>query len=307
MSEASAINNPGEIVGWSSTSAGTRHAVRWTPRPGGGGYDPAQDLGTLGGLYSWATAINDLGEIVGVSQDAGGARRAFLWTSTAGMTALGSVSGSTWCEANDINDRSQVVGYCTVGVGSLSTNRPVLWSNGQVRDLDASRGGSGIAMGINDRGDVYGSVREQGLALWSGTTRTILAGTNTTSYGDVNDRREVVGNWSNFSDHARLFTPTAEGGGYEETDLGAFAGDVSVAYDINERGDVVGFSYTADATRGFLWDRGTMTEIGTLGGPNSPAYGINDRSEVVGQSHLATLELHAYYWDRGTITDLGTL
>lgn len=160
MSEASAVSNAGLVVGWSETwagedSLGPAHAVVWSPA--GSAYQPAQDLGTLGGLVSRASAVNDLGEVVGWSHDAGGVVRAFLWSSALGqMTDLGGPPGATACQAMDINDRSQVVGICTVPRVSYIEQRPILWSDGQVIDLTPGLGG-GRAMTINDRGEIVGT------------------------------------------------------------------------------------------------------------------------------------------------------
>ena len=70
-SEASAINNRGEVVGRSKTGAGRTHGFVY--RAG-----VMVDLGTpAGGTYSHATAINDRGQVVGY----GGinALNSFLW------------------------------------------------------------------------------------------------------------------------------------------------------------------------------------------------------------------------------------
>jgi probable HAF family extracellular repeat protein len=309
MSEATGVNNAALVVGWSETwagdeSIGPAHAVVWSPT--GSGYQPARDLGTLGGLVSRANAVNDLGEVVGWSHDAGGVVRAFLWSSATGqMTALGGLPGATACQARDINDRSQVVGACTVPSGSSIEERPVLWSGGQVIDLTAGLA-SGRAMGINDRGEVVGAYGPY-LALWSGGERIDLGEIIYNIAAEINDRSEVVGNWSDINGHhGRLFTRGPEGT-YQETDIGTLGGNGVVAHDINERGEVTGWSSTAVTTHGFVWDQGTMTDIGTLGGLTSHAYAINDRGEVVGQSNLPSQAIHAFIWYRGTMADLGIL
>jgi probable HAF family extracellular repeat protein len=72
-STATAINNPGLVVGFSTTSAdGSIHAFATT------GNGP-QDLGTLGGSGSWAYGANDSGQIVGQSLDANGQFLPFLY------------------------------------------------------------------------------------------------------------------------------------------------------------------------------------------------------------------------------------
>src|SRR5215213_8221903 len=51
------------------------------------------------------------------------------------------------------------------------------------------------------------------------------------------------------------------------TDLGTLpGGNYSDADGINSRGQVVGFSTTAELQRAFLWDHGQMIDLGTLPG-----------------------------------------
>src|SRR5262245_5530963 len=58
---ALAINERGQIVGWSATPSQEIHAVLWQD-------GMVTDLGTLpGDNLSWAMAINDRGQIVGFS------------------------------------------------------------------------------------------------------------------------------------------------------------------------------------------------------------------------------------------------
>jgi probable HAF family extracellular repeat protein len=77
-----------------------------------GGY-AFQDLGTLGGAFSYAFGINDFGQIVGWSQLAGGnSQHAFVYLKGQ-MRDLNDLlraapQGWTITGANGINDRSQI-------------------------------------------------------------------------------------------------------------------------------------------------------------------------------------------------------
>jgi probable HAF family extracellular repeat protein len=68
-------------------------------------------------------------------------------------------------------------------------------------------------------------------------------------------------------------------------DLGTLGGTISVAFGINARGQVTGYSTTMIGTsHAFLWENGIMTDLGTLGGFSSIGKGINFWGEVVGIS-----------------------
>ena len=105
-------------------------------------------------------------------------------------------------------------------------------------------------------------------------------------------------------------------------DLGTLGGPDAAAIAVNERGQVVGYSFTnatpnpvtgVPTTDPFLWDHGTMIDLGTLGGTDAnvgpePTLVINNKGQVAGTSNLAgDVNFHAFLWDRGTLLDLGTL
>jgi probable HAF family extracellular repeat protein len=100
-------------------------------------------------------------------------------------------------------------------------------------------------------------------------------------------------------------------------DLGTLGGTDAEALFINERGQVVGHSYTGSTpsslcqypllTDSFIWEKHTgMVDLGTLGGTCTEAAGLNQKGQVVGLSNLAgDQSQHAFLWSRGSIHDLG--
>lgn len=148
-SQARAINDSGQIVGWANTAPpGYNHAVLWSN-------GVMTDLGTLGG-HSYAYAINNNGQIVGNSSSP---YHATLWSNGV-ITDLGTVAGGNWSEAYAINNSGQVVGYSQTSTGQRAT----LWSNGSAVDLNTLVTlGNGVilneAHGINDAGQIVANGR----------------------------------------------------------------------------------------------------------------------------------------------------
>lgn len=88
--------------------------------------------------------------------------------------------------------------------------------------------------------------------------------------------------------------------------------DLSHAWDINDVGQVVGYSDTDLGSRAFLWSNGQMTNLGALptNDPNSAATAINNAGKIAGHSDFTEAPFsqvysHAVSWHDGQITDLG--
>jgi probable HAF family extracellular repeat protein len=98
-SQATGINNSGQVVGWSFTASGDQHPFLWTQAGG------MTDLGFVG----QASAINNTGQVVGFYYRGYMDDRAFLWTTTGGLQDLGTDNGYS-SFAFSINDSGWVIG-----------------------------------------------------------------------------------------------------------------------------------------------------------------------------------------------------
>lgn len=129
------------------------------------------------------------------------------------------------------------------------------------------------------------------------------------AYG-INDAGVIVGSSSVGKDgragrtHAFIYR-----GSGPMKDLGTLGGKFSSANKINQRGDVVGGSDTADDHRhAFLYSgSGPMKDLGTLGGSISFAAAINNRGDIAGNSTNGKKMDRAFRYSAGQMQDLGSL
>jgi probable HAF family extracellular repeat protein len=246
------------------------------------------EFGTLDGNPIQPTAINDVGQVVGYSY---AAERRPLSAFITGPDGMGVRDLGTLREigsrAFDLNDTGQVVGDSPLVAegrpGLLSTHAFITGPNG---------------MGMRDLGTLGGS-----------------EGDNSHAFG-INDAGQVVGNSTAAepprSPHAFITGPDGMG----MRDLGTLVGGyLSSASEINNAGQVVGYSVTATGEiHAFITgpDGLGMRDLGTLGGGNSVAVDINGTGWVVGYSYMPTegpFPYHAFITGPhgAGIRDLGTL
>jgi probable HAF family extracellular repeat protein len=227
----------------------------------------------------------------------------------------------------------------------VSTDRYIshaaIWQNGRLTDLGALPGkNSSTIVGLNVHGDGVG-VSENGAidplvgspmvraVVWRGGKIRMLPtlGGKESGVGWINDLGQVVGlttnavhdrfgldTWSPQGTQARAFLWTQ---GTGMTSLGTLGGPDSGADFVNNRGQVVGDSFTnarvnpvtgIPTEHPFLWSKATgMRDLGTLGGTLAVPKALNDRGEVVGQSNIRyDAAFHAFLWKGSKMLDLGT-
>ncbi|MEG9438252.1 hypothetical protein JAO29_19045 [Edaphobacter sp. HDX4] len=248
------------------------------------------------------------------------------------LNALPNLPGGHNAVPIGINNLGQSIGWAESGVHdpTCATLTPfqvmrfqaVRWdSTGQIHELTPlkSKGDTvSFAFGINDRGQAVGTsgtcsnvglppafVNGQHAVLWErdGTPRYLgmLGDANNNIASSINELGEVAGT-SVFTDgtaHAFFWTK-ATGMKDIGTLPGAFATIAPCCNTINNRNQIVGFSFGENGSTAFLWQDNVIRDLNTLA-VDSPlqlltAQSINDAGQITGQGCVmpACTELHAF-------------
>jgi probable HAF family extracellular repeat protein len=270
------------------------------------------DLGTFGGPWSSvsfeADAINSSGVSVGGSTTSTLISNGNLYncfgpyvthafvTRNGRAIDLGTLAGDERCSGTQmINDRGDIVGLSEIDaldpIFGFHEMRAVRWRGGQIRNLGTLGGRESAAQSTNNRGQIVGFA--------------VNTAPDPYSFLDF----LALGSPDGTQTRAFLWDGVMH-------DLGTLGGPDGNAVNINERGQVTGFSYTnfiPNPTTGiptlapFLWENGSMLNLGTLGGTVGSPVRINQRGQVAGTSNLAGDQAaHPFLWDRGVLRDLGT-
>jgi probable HAF family extracellular repeat protein len=268
-SHANAINDNGQVVGYSDTAPNQRfgddgfHAFLWDPNaPSAGMRDIGVSVGTQ--RVSYAYGINNSGTVVGLWCP--NWFRGFKWSSLSGATDLGTDGFGPYSAATAINDDGFIVqqdwnfsgppsrvylhspsGACTdIGTGS-GVAHPLA---GAINNAEQIVGGN-YGLGAGDPGNAY---------RWDATTEAMTI---------INPLQGFTRAYAN---------------------------------GINETGTVVGVCDNADGSgKPFIWTpEGGIVDLGVLNPviphPYGTALGINDAAAVVGGSHVAANVEHAFCW-----------
>jgi probable HAF family extracellular repeat protein len=250
-------------------------------------------------------AINSSGQVAGV-YNAPDTQYAMLYKDGT-LTDLGNLGGSSGSSAFDIDDAGQVVGYAGTPDGHAHA---FLYSNSTMNDLGTLGGTTSSAYGINNSGQIVG-----GAYLPDGTQHAFLysegkmndlgtlGGVNSAARGGVNAKGQITG------------TSDIQGGGrhgflYDgglTSDIGTLGGPSSYAMAINDKTQIVGYSWVDSnhPPHAFIYDNGTMIDIN---GSNllSAANAINNNGQVVGHAILPDRS-YAFVYENGQMTDLNSL
>lgn len=231
--------------------------------------------------------------------------------------------------ASLINNRGDIAGGST----TPSPDAPfVTWIVGHkdATTIGTFGGPASLAFGMNDRGDIVGQsdtgtleangqeyvsqafLARHGLVINLGT----LPGFNNSQAYAINNGGTIVGWCYNQSPSAPFTLPTFRAFAYDVTgpdagvmrDLGTLGGPTSIAFAVNNAGQIVGRSRTANGQdHAFLYHDGVFTDLGTFGGTQSEARSINDLGQIVGMARTATGSRRAFIYEHGVMTNLGTL
>ena len=145
LTEATGINNAGEIVGFYRDASFTPHGFIlrrgvFTP------YDYP------GGSRTLLARINDRGQIIGIRLDPDGHRRSFVLQN--GLTTTIDVPGSRNTRVGGINNRGEIVGYYD---DAEMVSHGFLFRNGAYTTLDFPGASDTALLDINDSGVISGT------------------------------------------------------------------------------------------------------------------------------------------------------
>lgn len=274
---ANAINSSGQVVGQFLNAQGQEHAYLFD------GWE-LRDLGTLGGHFSTAFGINAQGETTGYSLTGETDERGFVQSAFISNGLSLWDLGIRWSSASDINGAGQIVGsVLNVDTGDYHA---FLFDERGLVDLGTLEGRQSFANAVNEVGQV------------AGATETFIPGTRLRSI------RGFLHEGGTMRDLGSLgYFCFLDDNGIER------CFEHSEAADINNQGQIAGFSTTGDRfnQHAFLSDGGVMEDLGTLGGNQSWAMAVNDSGQVVGSSTTSTDAYQAFLLDQGTLYDLSEL
>jgi probable HAF family extracellular repeat protein len=271
-SAAFGVNSSGQSVGWVATATGASQVVAARYPATGTDVASSSTIGSFGGTVAIALDINDAGQAVGYARRSGQTNdHAFRTGPNQSINAstddLGTLGGTT-SNAYGINNSGQVAGYSAVNssITHAFRTRPNLPINPVTDDLGTLGGPHSLAYDINDAGWVVGysnvaTLEERAFLCPPGRPINPLTdnlgtipGFGVSFANAVNNSQVVVGYAvANQTFNAFVYDGTAM---YNLNDLveptSRTGWVLSEAFDVNDRGQIVGNGYLNGQFRSFL-------------------------------------------------------
>lgn len=266
FSSAVAVNDGNLIAGTANDNTNDVHAVVWTLT--GTTASQASRLELLAGaaapVFGAAHGVNNVADVVGESEDSTGDRQAIFWLGSGGSpsaaspTILPELTGAQFSAAYDINGGRRVVGESQ---------------------------SSGVTKAVTWLVTVSGAIITPSAATMLGEP---AGGTASSAYF-IGEGNQVVGEYTTAGGAVRglLWNLSPVGDVTAMIELPPLTGDTeSVAYGINDDGQIIGESSSATTTRAAVWTvAGTTATAALLGNPangEANALAINDSGRLAG-------------------------
>jgi probable HAF family extracellular repeat protein len=263
-SQACAINNLGQVVGFSATSGHQIHGFLYD-------HGQMQDLG-FGGIQSNAADINDLGQVVG-SVSSGVVQYSFVYSS-------GSKVEFPTTTFLHLNNHGVFVGY-------TGEYHAAAMSNGNVQELGTLGGVSGesMALSVNDTGVIVGISQDtagnfHAVTFFNGSISDLgIPPDGHFAGADINAAGQIV---CTIGGQAYFYS---NGSAQPLNILGLPFSDAEA---INDVGQIVGYASSASSTVPYIFADGTAQDLNTLISSSSGwtltfANDINNLGQIVGQ------------------------
>ncbi len=291
--------------------------------------DLTELAGDIGVVQSEARSINEAGEIVGWELLEDFIQRAIFWDPSGDASFLEKLKGDNSNIAVDIEDDGTVLGFSSEVTfekqGDIiiihEDQKAAFWLNGDITNInDLITGGDTFidlfwAWDRNDAGIIVGYaglpkgppfnsngflIDDKGVVTDLGNLRRPLA---------INNNNIIVGYDSDGQDHAMVW----EAGVTTDLHSNQFTGVTSRAYDINDKGLIVGeaqFEICCPEIPTLWLDGEPIRLVPELNRPQGIASGVNEQSHIVGfYNDLDDLDTDwfGFLWIDGERTDLGAV